>query len=185
MTPEDAEKILVSQAAAGNQHAFGQLVERHGAALAQAARSFGIPETDIDDVVQETFVSAWHGLDDFDRERSFRAWLFSIAMNKMRDLYRFRRVRHFLFGAQDLQDPEVADTVPDEDPGPERRVAARRRLASVVAVLTKLDARGREAIVLTSIVGMSSSEAAASLGITVKALEGRVTRARAKLAALL
>lgn len=184
MTPEDAEKILVGQAAAGNQHAFGRLVERHGAALAQAARSFGIPECDIDDVVQEAFVAAWHGLDDFDQDRSFRAWLFSIAMNKMRDLYRFRRVRYFFFGAQDLSDPAVSDTVPDEVPGPERQVAARRNLARVISTLGKLDARAREAIVLTSIVGMPVSEAAASLGITVKALEGRVARARAKLATL-
>jgi RNA polymerase sigma-70 factor (ECF subfamily) len=63
------------------------LVDRYGVSVAQAARSFGIPETDIDDVVQETFVAVWKALGDYDENRPFRAWLFGIAMNKMRDLF--------------------------------------------------------------------------------------------------
>jgi RNA polymerase sigma factor CnrH len=185
VNPDDADKLLARQAAEGNQRAFGQLVERHGIALAQAARSFGIPETDVDDVVQDTFVAAWHALDDFDRDRPFRAWLFRIGLNKMRDLYRFRRVRQFLFGAEDLGDMELAGGVAHDEPGPEQHVAARRDLARVVKTLDKLDKGSREAIVLTAIVGMSQPEAAAVLGMSVKAIEGRIARARAKLAAVL
>ena len=43
----------------------------------------------------------------------------------------------------------------------------------------------REAIVLTGIVGLTQPEAAAALGITLKALEGRLTRARSKLTLLI
>ncbi|WP_186426156.1 RNA polymerase sigma factor [Cupriavidus metallidurans] len=185
MNPDDADKLLARQAANGCQQAFGQLVERHGAALAQAARSFGIPESDIDDVVQEAFVAAWHALDDFDHDRPFRAWLFRIGLNKMRDLYRFRRVRQFLFGAEALDELEHSGGVADDVPGPERRVAARRDLARVVETLGKLDSGSREAIVLTAIVGMSQAEAAAVLGLSAKALEGRIARARVKLSALI
>ncbi|TSP14635.1 MULTISPECIES: RNA polymerase sigma factor [Cupriavidus] len=185
MNLDDADRLLARQAADGNQRAFGQLVERHGIALAQAARSFGVPETDIDDVVQDTFVAAWHALDDFDPDRPFRAWLFRIGLNKMRDLYRFRRVRQFLFGAEDLGEMELAGGVANEEPGPEQRVAARRDLARVIRTLDKLDRSSREAIVLTAIVGMSQPEAAAVLGMSAKAVEGRIARARAKLAAVL
>ncbi|AJW47594.1 MAG: sigma-70 family RNA polymerase sigma factor [Ralstonia sp.] len=184
MTSTEADGVLARRAARGDHHAFGILVRRHSPALAQAGRSFGIPETDIDDVVQDTFVAAWRALGDYDEARPFRAWLFHIGLNKMRDLRRFRRVRHFLFGAEDLTDPE-RPALADPDPGPERRASARRELARVVAVLDGLDANSREAIVLTAIVGMSQPEAAAALGMTPKAIEGRIGRARAKLAALI
>ncbi|WP_059414359.1 RNA polymerase sigma factor [Cupriavidus basilensis] len=185
MSPADVDGILVGQAASGNQRAFGELVERHGVALAQAARSFGIPETDVDDVVQDTFLAAWRALDDYDSERPFRTWLFRIGLNKMRDLYRFRRVRQFLFGAEDIGAIEATGGMSDGEPGPERRLAARRDLARVVEILGKLDAASREAIVLTSIVGMSQPEAAAVLGLSPKAVESRIARARIKLSALL
>ncbi|MCF1442043.1 RNA polymerase sigma factor [Ralstonia nicotianae] len=187
MTSTEADSALARRAVRGDHPAFGVLVRRHSAALAQAARSFGIPETDIDDVVQDTFVAAWRALGDYDDTRSFRAWLFQIGLNKMRDLYRFRKVRHFLFGAEDLEHAESTDApgLTDPDPGPERHAAARRDLARVVAVLDKLDRGSREAIVLTAIVGMSQPEAAAALGMSLKAIEGRISRARAKLASLL
>lgn len=185
MTDLESDNLLAKRAADGDQRAFGLLVQRHGTALAQAGRSFGIPETDIDDVVQETFVAAWRALDDFDDARPFRAWLFRIGINKMRDLRRFRRVRNFLFRAEDLDSPELSPVVADPQPGPERSAAARRELARVVAILDKLDTGSREAIVLTAIVGMSQPEAAAALGMTPKAIEGRIARARAKLAMLI
>ncbi|CAH0447043.1 RNA polymerase sigma factor CnrH [Ralstonia syzygii subsp. syzygii] len=187
MTGAEADNTLARQATGGDHGAFGVLVRRHGAALAQAARSFGIPATDIDDVVQDTFVAAWRALGDYDDTRPFRAWLFQIGLNKMRDLYRFRKVRHFLFGADDLEHAESAHSpgLTDPRPGPERHIAARRELARVVAVLDKLDRGSREAIVLTAIVGMSQPEAAAALGMSLKAIEGRISRARAKLASVL
>lgn len=46
-------------------------------------------------------------------------------MNKMRDLYRFRKVRNFLFGALDLLSPDTPEQT-DPAPGPERATAARR-----------------------------------------------------------
>lgn len=180
----EPDNILALRSADGDERAFKTLVQRHSPGLAQAARSFGLPETDVDDVVQETFVAAWRALDDYDQTKPFRAWLFTVGLNKMRDLYRFRKVRHFLFGALDLNDPD-APAVQDTRPGPERHVAARRELALVTKTLNRLPREQREAIVLTAIVGMSQPEAAVVLGVTVKALEGRIVRARDKLAQLI
>ena len=184
MISSSSDAMFAKRAAHGDQRAFKVLVDRYGVAVAQAARSFGIPETDVDDVVQETFVAAWKALGDYDENRLFRAWLFSIAMNKMRDLYRFRKVRNFLFGALDLLGPDTPEQA-DSAPGPVRETAARRELARVTQTLSILPRELREAIVLTAIVGFSQPEAAAALGITLKALEGRITRARAKLSLLI
>ena len=184
MTLESDDSTLAREASRGNQNAYAQLVRRHRAALNQAARSFGIPETDIDDVVQESLIAAWHHLADYDPSRPFRAWLFRIALNKMRDLQRFRKVRHFLFAAIGFDRTESTALV-DASPSPEQHSAARAELDRVVVTLGRLDSHLREALVLTALVGMSQTEAADTLGTTVKTIEGRVTRARAQLSGFL
>jgi RNA polymerase sigma-70 factor (ECF subfamily) len=178
------DSTLARRSLDGDRRAFGLLMRRHGSALAQTARSFGLPETDVDDAVQEGFVAAWRALGDYDTARPFRAWLFRIAINKIRDLQRHRRVRRFLFGAIGLDDAEPLH-LGDTAPGPERQAIARGDLARTTALLQKLDGDLREAIVLTAIVGLTQGEAAIALGITDKAVEGRVGRARRKLALLL
>lgn len=184
MISSESDKALALRSVGGDHYAFSELVRRHSTGLAQAARSFGIPETDVDDVLQETFVAAWRALDDYDETRPFRAWLFRIGMNKMRDLYRFRKVRHFLFRAFDLYGSEMP-TIEDWGPGPEREATARIELTRVAKTLEKLPEDQRAAIVLTAIVGLSQPEAAAALGVTLKALEGKISRARNKLAQLI
>ena len=76
-------------------------------------------------------------------------------------------------------------TVKAELTGREREVAARRELALVTRTLDRLPRDQREAIVLTAIVGLSQPEAAQALGVTTKALEGRISRARERLAQLI
>jgi RNA polymerase sigma-70 factor (ECF subfamily) len=83
----------------------------------------------------------------------------------------FRKVRSFLFGALDLLSPDTPEQA-DPAPGPERETAARRELAKVTQTLSMLQREQREVIVLTGIVGLTQPEAAAALGITLKALEG-------------
>lgn len=191
MSASEPDQVLAPRAAQGDRRAFDTLVRRHYAGLVQAARSFGIPETDVDDVAQETFIAAWKALAEYDPDRPFRAWLFHIGLNKMRDLLRFRKVRHFLFGALGLQgDDEAPDgaeapQVADPVAGPERAVAARRELDLVVRTLDRLERGQREALVLTAIVGLSQPEAALAMGVTPKALERRIARGRAALAALI
>jgi RNA polymerase sigma-70 factor (ECF subfamily) len=175
VTPPDPDTILAAQAARGDRRAYSALVSRHGGALAQAARAFGMPETDVDDVVQETFIAAWRHLASYDPARPFRGWLFRIALNKMRDLRRRHRVRAFLFGAVRIDEgPDVADDAPDA----ERHVAATRELAAIRAKLRGLDGGLGEALVLTAIMGMTQAEAAVALNISAKSVEGRVARAR-------
>lgn len=184
MTHGTSDNALALSAAGGDRRAFALLVERHSGPLVKAARGFGLPESDVEDVVQEAFVAAWRNLAGYDPARPFRAWLFQIAINKMRDLRRHRRVRHFLFGASAL-DAEEAGHIAADDPDPERQTIALVELRRTRAMLGQLDHELREALVLTAIVGMSQPEAATALGTSVKAIEGRVARARRQLASLL
>ncbi|MBS9726827.1 RNA polymerase sigma factor, partial [Stutzerimonas stutzeri] len=74
MTIEEDNNWAV-EAAAGDPAAFARLVRRHSPAITQMVRGMGVPETDVDDVVQETFVSAWRALAEYDPARPVLPWL--------------------------------------------------------------------------------------------------------------
>jgi len=177
--PDDAQ--LVARAIAGDRAAFVELFRHHGPAVAKLTRAYGAPVFEVEDIVQEVFVAAWRRLADYDRQRPFRAWLFAIALNRVRDMARRRRVRAFFFGAAELD--EGAARIEAEAPDPETQAHHRLALEEVSRQIAGLPEDLRTALVLTAVTGLSYQDAAASLKITVKALEGRIARARKRLAA--
>lgn len=177
--PDDAE--LVARAMAGDRSAFVDLFRHHGPSVAKLTRAYRAPASEVEDVVQEVFLSAWRRLADYDRQRPFRAWLFAIALNRVRDMARRRRVRAFFFGASELDDG--ATRIEAEAPDPETQAHHRLALEEVSRRIANLPEDQRTALVLTAVSGLSQQDAAAALKITVKALEGRIARARQRLRA--
>src|SRR5579862_1346001 len=79
---EDLE--LIAQWKSGDQRAATRLVEKHAGALARFAVSAGA-RSDIDELVQDTFVRAFNSLDGFRGDSSFRTWLFTIERRLLLD----------------------------------------------------------------------------------------------------
>jgi RNA polymerase sigma-70 factor (ECF subfamily) len=172
----DAE--LAGLARAGRQSAYRELMARHRDAVFRLARSYAGDADDALDLTQEAFIAAFAALDRYDGERPFRPWLLRITLNKCRDWSRRRAVRRFFAFAAPLDDARaVADTAAD----PEAQTGDARELARVSAAIAKLPASLKEPLILTAIDGLSQAEAAATLGLSEKAIEVRVYRARKKL----
>src|SRR5262249_14339173 len=55
--------------------------------------STGLPQADVDDLVQETLVQAWRDRAQFGNASAPSTWLLSIARNRVRDLLRRHKVR--------------------------------------------------------------------------------------------
>ena len=178
--PDD--KMLAARALAGEQAAYSALMRRHRDAVWRLARGHVGDADEALDITQESFVAAFAALSRYDGERPFRTWIARIALNKCRDWSRRRAVRSFFTFAKPIDDAlDLADpaALPDEALHSDREV---HRIQSAIAALP---AALKEVLLLRTIEQMSQAETAQLLGVTEKAVETRLYRARAKLADML
>jgi RNA polymerase sigma-70 factor, ECF subfamily len=182
-TVEPSDETLAAQAAAGDDHAFEQIVGRYEARIFRLACRL-TSDTDAPDVLQETFLQLYRNLGAFRGDARFSTWLYRIATNAAL-MHRRARARRpaepldaFLprFDADgghagtpaELQLAARADEVLDR-----QWLAARAR-----EMLSRLPDLYRDAFVLRDLEEMSTADAAEALGIEPAAVRQRVHRAR-------
>ena len=171
------DRHLVELVVNGDRAAFARLIGPHsGRLLALAARMLG-SVAQAEDAVQEALASVWIARSRLDPLRPIGPFLTTTMLNKCRDQLRRRKAAGFI-GLRFSLD-EV--TVPDETPNPEAAAVSRDMLARLRGEIERLPVRLREALVLVAIDGRSQVEAAGLLGVTEKAVEARVYRARKQL----
>lgn len=175
-------EALQARAAGGDVAAFDALMRETKAGLYRFVRRYiGDPE-EAYDLVQEAYAASWLAIGRYDPNRSFEAWLRTIAINKCRDWSRRRRVRRLLLGGPDINSWEAL-VVADGEASVEDRHDAATRSRRLQAAIAALPPKLKEPLLLTAIEERSQAEAAEILGLSVKAVEMRVARARQKLAA--
>lgn len=174
----DGELAALSRA--GRQTAFAEILHRHREPIFRIiAGSIGDAEEALD-LLQETFLSAHGALGRYDPDRPMRAWLTTIALNKCRDWGRRRAVRRLI--ALALPIDGAAENVAEDRPVHDIEVADRDELAHVSRAIAELPGNLRNVLVLRTIEGLSQEGTGAVLGLTGKAVETRLRRARLKLA---
>lgn len=132
-----------------------------------------------DDLVQEVFVAAWRAWPSFREESRAETWLTRIAINTCRTHGRRQWLRSEVW--QRLT--EWART--PEQPAPDASLLAQEASETVRRSIVSLGQRDREVLVLRYLEEQSIEDIAAALGLTRGALEVRLSRARARLKALL
>jgi RNA polymerase sigma-70 factor (ECF subfamily) len=173
----DADALLVSRAAAGEEGAFETLVARHRDRVYRLALRFFARPEDAEEVAQDVFLRAYRSLASFQSRAPFGHWLLRIATNACRDRLRARRSR-----------PEATAPAPAGDPdgwldaalGGRAIDAARREAARRLAsdLLDRLRPKDRIVLVLMDLEGLSAAEVAAATGSTRAAVKVRAMRAR-------
>src|SRR5215212_9334030 len=76
-----------------SQPVFEDLVLEHRDALARYCRRLGVPTDNVDDVIQQAFLSAWRALDRGVDVQAVRPWLYGIVRNEAINAHRRERVR--------------------------------------------------------------------------------------------
>jgi RNA polymerase sigma-70 factor (ECF subfamily) len=177
--PGDTDEALATRAASGEEAAFTLLMQRHKGRLYRFIRRYVGHDDDAFDILQDSFIAAWKALTRFDPERPFAVWLRQIALNKCRDHARrglLRAIVRYVSGGHD-DAPAVARWA-----NPEAALSIDETLRRLDAAIVSLPMSLREPLILRVFEGLSQREAAQMLGVSEKAVETRLYRAKCELA---
>jgi RNA polymerase sigma-70 factor (ECF subfamily) len=109
----DEDLALLNRFTAGDRDAFDDLVLKHQKPLYSLLYRMVSDKEDAADILQKTFIKAFTGIRGFERRSSFRTWLYQIAINLAKNLYR-DRARAALVPLDDVvirRDPKVLESL--------------------------------------------------------------------------
>lgn len=167
----EKEQMLVQRAANGDRGAFERLFEGERLeALYAYIRARVRDSEQAKDVLSETMLAIWQGLNAFSGQSLFTTWCIGIARRKLADSFR----RSYAGKEQPL---EVAEKMVSDENGYERveaKLTARK-------LMKALSSEERELVELVFSARMSYQQAADELGIPVGTVKSRMSAIRAKL----
>ena len=182
------EPTLVRSGLKGDPDALDALFSRYTRTLYQTAlRVLGNPE-DAEDALQDGLLSAVRNLNRFEGRSQFSTWLTRIVINAALMRLRSQRVRRTVSIEQ--EDPEQRDLtlgsrIPDTRPGPEESYHKKERFEILERGLETLPPALQSAVWLRDVEGLSTAEAARTLGLSEGTLKSQLHRARGKLSLLI
>jgi RNA polymerase sigma-70 factor (ECF subfamily) len=180
-TSHDAD--LADRLKAGDQAAYAQLVEENAARIYRLALRMMGNEADAEDVLQETFLSAFKSIESFEARSSLSTWLYRIASNAA--LMRLRRNEPDQVSVDEPIESDDGDLIPrqffDFCCLPEEDFLREEARAEMMRAVDELPHPLRSVFALRDIEGLSTEETANALGLSISAVKSRLMRARLKL----
>ena len=164
------EQELVRRAQGGDADAFRALYDAQFGFVLRTCLRLGLPESDAEDAVQETFAVASRNLVKFGEGR-LSTWLYRIAANVASGRLRRARVRDALLGRWLRRDEPAA-------PGPDEELASRETARRVREVVARLSPKKREVFALYELEGLSGEEIAERVGCPLATVWTRLHHAR-------
>jgi RNA polymerase sigma-70 factor (ECF subfamily) len=185
----------LERARAGEEDAFRELTEPYRRELQVHIYRIVGSSHDAEDLLQETLLAAWRGLDAFEGRASVRSWLYRIATNRSLDALRATRRRP--------EDPQrmtgmpeptrhgeaiwlepfpdvLLEGIPDQAPGPEARYETKEAIElGFIVGLQHLSPPQRAVLVLRDVLGYRAEEVAEMLDTTTHSVNSLLRRARA------
>lgn len=164
------DPILVRRALQADPESFGQLCKRYYPSLVAVADSILLDHHLAEDAAQEALAHACRQLPRLQKPELFGPWVAAICRNVAKDMLRDRRKQRL----------PVADCEPQEVDGRDDR-----QMEIVAEALQRLPQHLREVIYLRFYNGMSYDQMAGVLGASQESVDGRLRRAKNKIAAYL
>ena len=155
---------------------FDAMYEEHFDLVWRNARRLGVPEGQVDDVVQEVFLVVHRRLGDFEGRASIKTWIFGILAKVAADHRRSSRRKspH----ARSVGGVVDADIVADEEASPHRELVRSEGVKLLHRLLDELDDERRAVFVLAELEQMSAPEIAEALGVKLNTVYARLRAAR-------
>ncbi len=158
--PRETANGLVASARGGDEAAFERLYVLYGP-MVHGILLARVPRSQVDDLVQDVFVTAWQRLDGLRDAAAFGGWLATIARNRATNYYR-----------QTVPTVELAQDAPDRPRSADAPLDAARALAAI----RSLPDAYRETLVLRLVEGMTGPEIAERTGLTAASVRVNLHR---------
>jgi RNA polymerase sigma-70 factor, ECF subfamily len=170
----EPDESLIQRVCAGDTACFEVLMRRHNERIYRTVRAVLGDDADVEDVMQQAYVSAFQHLDRFEGRARFSTWLTRIALNEAFARLR-KRSRTETPSWEDDHSP--ADEPESAGPTPEQ-VAERREVQALLErAVDTLSLPNRTVFVMRSVEGLSTAETADCLKISEEAVKTRLHRA--------
>ena len=158
---------------AATSTAFRELYEQRYAFVWSVLRRLGVPERDVEDLLQDVFVIVHRRLGDFEDRSAKSTWLYAIAVRVYWN-YARRQQRRIPLATESANAMPILDT----SVGPERFAEQKEASALLEELLGSLDHDKRTAYVLAEIEGLSAPEIAAVTGANTRTIYSRLRAAK-------
>lgn len=172
------DEALAARAQGGDLAAFELLMRRNNRRVYRVVRSVLREGTEVEDAMQDAYVSAFAHLDQFRGTARWSTWLCRIAYNEA--LARVRQSRRFV-SIDAVSEGTMTDRAKTSPADPERAASDRELARAVETAVDELPDIYRTVIALRQIEGLSVAETAAVLDVAEEVVKTRLHRARALL----
>lgn len=167
------EKEIISRCMKGDGKAFEMVVNRYQSQLLHFTWSILGDKDEAKDVTQDSFMKSYFRLNNFDPQRSFKTWLFTIAYNLCMDKIRERQSRIRL-----IQKVKSEQNLSRQLENPEKRLEDSEH---ILLILERLNTKERTALSLKLNEGYLAREIAEILGCKESTVRVYILNAKRKL----
>ena len=168
---------LILRCLAGDEAAIETLVRQHETGVFRLALSVVGDAAEANEITQQTFISALRSLSTYQEKKTFKAWLYTIALNQSRSHLRKRKARERLNDVLSA----IFHVETQKQVSPEDAVIRNEKEAALWASLQQLDERFRTVVVLRYFHDLPIAEIAEILSINEGTIHSRLHTARERL----
>lgn len=167
---ENIDRQIIRRLKDGDMQAFQKIFEAYSDKLYHFTYSYLKESFEAEEIVQEVFLRIWEIREDIDEDRSFRSFIYRMTVNKVFNFMKHQVVRQkyekylLNFDHSPIESPEAHLQFSELD-------------TKIRSLLHKIPEQQRNIFKLSRIDGLSNSEIAKKLGLSIRTVENQVYRA--------
>ena len=175
---DHSETEIIEKILSGQAYLFEKLIRKNNPYLYKVGRSYGYKHEDVEDLMQEAFITAYLGLSKFESRSSFRTWIIRIMLNLCYHKRRKASFKNEIIPEHDFTDksrPMFANT---NYSNTDKTVLNRELNHILETILEEVPINYKIVFSLREILGLNISETAEALDITEANVKVRLNRAK-------
>jgi RNA polymerase sigma factor (sigma-70 family) len=176
-----SDSEIIQKILAGETALFEILIRRNNPFLYKTGRSYGYNHEDTQDLMQETFISAYTSLSKFENRASFKTWIIKIMLNKCFHKYQKFSFKNEQTGLLNINEKSTPMYSGSNHEDPNRNVLNRELNHVLENSLEKIPVEYRMVFSLREVNGLNQAETAEALSISEANVKVRFHRAKSML----